>query len=610
MKNAAGCVSSATSVTVNAQPSTPATPTASVTTQPTCAVATGTITVTAPTGAGLGYSIDGVDYSNTTGVFTNVIPNTYSVTVKNAAGCISPATSVTINTQPQTPAAPTVNVTQPTCAVATGTITVTAPTGAGLGYSIDGVDYSNATGVFTAVAPGTYNVTVKNAAGCISAATAVTVNAAPSSGSAPTVSVTTQPTCAIPTGTITVTAPAPAAGISYSIDGADYTNATGVFTAVAPGPYNVTVKNAAGCISAATAVTVNAAPSSGSAPTVSVTTQPTCAVATGTITVTTPAPAAGISYSIDGADYTNATGVFTAVAPGTYNVTVKNAAGCISAALSVTINAAPAAPAVPTATTTSPTTCAVATGTITVTTPAPAAGISYSIDGADYTNATGVFTAVAPGPYNVTVKNAAGCISAALSVTINAAPAAGSAPTVSVTTSPTTCAVATGTITVTTPAPAAGISYSIDGADYTNATGVFTAVAPGTYNVTVKNAAGCISAALSVTINAPAPATTVTCDIRTHQPLPQTGPPENAAPTALPTEYQPSITGVSPLSAHQQQGKRPLHQRQCTRQRPWYCVTNRSHQPLHKQGRCVRTQHQLHFQQYQPITLPEHGVLR
>ena len=51
-------------------PGAPAAPTASVTVQPTCAVPTGTIVVTAPTGAGLTYSIDGTTYTNTTGTFT------------------------------------------------------------------------------------------------------------------------------------------------------------------------------------------------------------------------------------------------------------------------------------------------------------------------------------------------------------------------------------------------------------------------------------------------------------------------------------------------------------------------------------------------------------
>jgi hypothetical protein len=78
-----------------------------------------------------------------------------------------------------------------------------------------------------------------------------------------------------------VTAPAPAAGISYSIDGTTYTNTTGVFNSVAPGNYNVTVKNAAGCISLPQQYVVNAAPSAPAAPTASVTTQPTCTTTTG-----------------------------------------------------------------------------------------------------------------------------------------------------------------------------------------------------------------------------------------------------------------------------------------------------------------------------------------
>jgi hypothetical protein len=41
-----------------------------------------------------------------------------------------------------------------------------------------------------------------------------------------------------------VTAPA-GTGITYSIDGATYTNTTGIFTNVAAGAYSVTVKNAA-----------------------------------------------------------------------------------------------------------------------------------------------------------------------------------------------------------------------------------------------------------------------------------------------------------------------------------------------------------------------------
>jgi len=81
------------------------TPVTIVTVQPTCTIPTGTITVTAPTGAGMNYSIDGSIYTNTTGIFTLVSAGTYTVTAKNTAGCISTGIIVTINTQPATPAA-------------------------------------------------------------------------------------------------------------------------------------------------------------------------------------------------------------------------------------------------------------------------------------------------------------------------------------------------------------------------------------------------------------------------------------------------------------------------------------------------------------------------
>ncbi|MCE2712964.1 MAG: hypothetical protein LW688_10555 [Cryomorphaceae bacterium] len=56
------------------------------------------------------------------------------------------------------PAAPTATVTtQPSCAVPTGTITVTAPTGSNYEYSIDGVTYQAGT-AFSSLAPGSYNV--------------------------------------------------------------------------------------------------------------------------------------------------------------------------------------------------------------------------------------------------------------------------------------------------------------------------------------------------------------------------------------------------------------------------------------------------------------------
>ena len=243
------------SVQVKAQ--CPPTPTVSAAPSANCLDREGTITISAPLGAGLTYSIDGVSYFSTP-IFTDVEPGTYNVTAKNSVGCVSPSAIATVDPPAGAPPNPTVTVADPLCGQTTGTITVNSPTGAGFSYTSDGTDFSNTSGIFTSVPPGTYTIMAKNASGCISGGTSVTIASAPTPAPAPTTTLT-QPTCAVPTGTITVTVPAPGAGISYSIDGTTYTNTTGVFSGLAPGPYSVTVRNT-GCTSTASSVTINAVP--------------------------------------------------------------------------------------------------------------------------------------------------------------------------------------------------------------------------------------------------------------------------------------------------------------------------------------------------------------
>ncbi|HNP33946.1 MAG TPA: T9SS sorting signal type C domain-containing protein, partial [Flavobacterium sp.] len=146
------------------------------------------------------------------------------------------AVTVVVNAVPATPS---VTPTQPTCSVATGTITITAPTGSGMTYSINGSTYTNTTGVFTSVASGTYNVTAKNSAGCISSATSTTINSQPSTPAKPTLTSQVQPTCAVPSGTITISnynaaytyAASPSTGVSFS--GATVTAPSGTYTITA-----------------------------------------------------------------------------------------------------------------------------------------------------------------------------------------------------------------------------------------------------------------------------------------------------------------------------------------------------------------------------------------
>jgi hypothetical protein len=130
---------------------TPTAPVIGAITQPTCALPTGSVelsglpatgqwTVTASPGGATFIS------SGSTTSFSGLTPNTYTFTVTNSSGLTSPASAnVVINAVPNAPAAPAATLTQPTCAVPTGTILVTAPLGVNLEYSKDATIWQTST---------------------------------------------------------------------------------------------------------------------------------------------------------------------------------------------------------------------------------------------------------------------------------------------------------------------------------------------------------------------------------------------------------------------------------------------------------------------------------
>ncbi|HEY0978012.1 MAG TPA: hypothetical protein VGE21_11140 [Flavobacteriales bacterium] len=255
-RNASGCISSAATGTLDAQPAGPDAPTVFVT-QATCNDASATVQVTS-TLVGLHFSKDGVDYSNTDGLFTLSAGTNYSITAKDdVTGCISAATTGTLDAQPAGPAAPTVFLTQPTCTDATGTVQVTSSL-IDLLFSNDGVDYSNSDGTFVLPAGSSYSITAQDLNGCRSAATSGTLDAQPSTPSAPSVSVT-EATCANANGSVQVTSSL--TGLHFSTDGVDHSNTDGLFVLPAGSSYSITAQDiASGCISAATTGVLAAQP--------------------------------------------------------------------------------------------------------------------------------------------------------------------------------------------------------------------------------------------------------------------------------------------------------------------------------------------------------------
>ena len=142
----------------------PNTPTASVTTQPSCSNAKGTITVSAPTGSNYTYSIDGTNYQSST-VFNGVAPGSYNVTVRNTSTqCTSSATTLTVNAAPGAPSLSTQPSARTVCSGSTTTFTGSA-SGSGLTYqwyhngSALEADHSDSNGSYSGSKTATLTIT-------------------------------------------------------------------------------------------------------------------------------------------------------------------------------------------------------------------------------------------------------------------------------------------------------------------------------------------------------------------------------------------------------------------------------------------------------------------
>lgn len=501
----------------------PATPTIGTITQPTCTVATGSVVINGlPSGGSWTLTLypGGAAYpgSGTSITVTDLAPETYSFTV-TYLGCTSArSANAVINPPPAPPSAPVIgDITQPTCAVPTGSIQLTGlPSGGEWTLTrTPGGTGSTGEGTSTTVSglsPGTYSFTV-TFQGCTSVKSADAVINEPTSGpSAPVIGVITQPTCTTPTGSIQLTGlPASGEWIVTRTPGGVETRGTGSSTTISglsPDSYRFTV-SIDGCTSGRSeSAVINSAPGVPDRPVIEDITQTTCTSATGSVSLS-GLPSSGtwtVTINPGGGTRTGSgrTTTISGLNPGTYSFTVTNSAGCTSASSeNAVINAQPSAPAAPVIGTITQPTCSTSTGSVALSNlPAGSWTITRSPGNTELTGSgeTATVTGLAPGTYTFTVTSA-GCTSpASAGATVNDPPNRPSAPTFGTITQP-TCDVGTGIVNVTG-LPSTGAwtltrspgNVVIEGS---GATVTLSGLAPGTYTFRVTNSLGCISDASS-----------------------------------------------------------------------------------------------------------------
>lgn len=443
-------------------------------TNPVCG-AGGTISITTPAAQ---YSINNGQTWSSTPNFTNLADGYYNVMIQNASGCKSSSYSTSLSLQKFYLPKPNVAVIQPTCTVK-GSIKITTVAAE---YSFDAGQTWSTVNEKINLTSGYYNVMIRNAQGCTSNPYEMSISMTAFYLPRPFLK-TVQPTCG-DGGSITVVSQA----AFYSFDnGTTWVTSPSLLNPT-PKYYSILIKNSAGCISQSASTSINkfllAQPS------VTVI-QPTCLEPKGSIFINTIADL----YSFDNGTTWTSNPVKKNLDSGSYNLLVKNTAGCISQSTYANIYSAPNIPPTPAFTVSQPTACDATDGMITITTP----GKSYSFNNGASWSTDPVKRNIGAGTYILKIKtNSSTCESVSVPVTLDSGINI-AVPTVSVTQP--TCSVSTGSITVTTSAA----TYSFDdGLTFVYAD-TKTNLVPGVYKIKIKNAAGCISDAISATVTTPAP---------------------------------------------------------------------------------------------------------
>ena len=543
--NSNGCTSTASApVVINTPPAVPTAPVMGTVTQPTCAVTTGSVgisglpssgnwTLTRNPGGNLSTG------SGTTYTATGIPAGTYTYTVTNAAGCVSPASSsITVNAPLPVPAAPvqTVNC---DAGFNHAVITVTSPTGTGLEYRLNSGAWQTSN-IFNDVVNGNHTITVRNSSGCTTTGELFSVNCGCVNPPLLTLGSVSGSTCGITAVTVTGNT---FGGSATSVTITDNGGGTVTPASASASPFSftytptaadagrtviitVTTNNPLGtpcaAASATYTLTVNSLPT---APVPGTVTHPTCVLPTGSVVLNNlPATGDWTITRTPGGQTTGGSGTSTTIsglAPGTYNFTVTNALGCVSPASSnVVINAQPDTPTAPVVGALTQPTCALSTGSVALS-GLPATGNwtltrtpgNVAINGS---GATRTVSSIPPGTYTFTVTNAAGCISpASADVVINPQPVTPVAPVIGTITHP-TCDLATGTIVLENmPENGEWTLLRYPGGSTLNGSGTSTTISSlpaGIYNFTVRNADGCtspVSANAVINSQPPTPATPV-----------------------------------------------------------------------------------------------------
>ena len=426
--------------------------------------------------------------SNVNGIFTGLSPDTYTVTVTDATGCSTSATTGSLVIGDPLPiSVNTATKTNITCnGLNNGTISVTGIGGTGAyTYTLNpGAIAVNGTGSFAGLGPGNYTVTITDVNSCPPANTGILIVNEPTAVSGSITSQTNVLCNGSATGSVTVTGAGGTGGYTYNINGGAF-GGSGTFSGLTAGPYTVQVRDANGC-TVSVPVTITQPP----VLTGSITSQTNVLCfgsSTGSVTVAGGGGTAPYNYRI-GAGVFGPSGTFSGLASGAHTVQVRDANGCtVNVPVSIT---QPASALSGSITGQTNVLCfGASTGSVTVSGSGGTLPYTYNIDGGSFV-ASGTFSGLSAGAHPVQVRDGNGCI-ANVPVTITQ-PASGVTVSITSQTNVLCFGTSTGSVTVSGSGGLAPYNYNIDGGAF-GLPSTFNGLPAGGHTVQIRDANGCTS---------------------------------------------------------------------------------------------------------------------
>ena len=451
----------------------------------------GTVSINASGGTGtLQYSVNNGATYQSSPLFSNVIPGSYTVVVQDASGC-TVTSSITVAEPPLLTFTST--ATGSTCGNANGNITISSNGGTSpYQYSSDNGLTFQTTNQFSSLASGNYQLVITDANGC-SASSAVQVGSAPS----PVINnvAHTDLNCnGSGNGTITISVSNGTAPLQYSIDNGATFQSANAFANLSAGSYQVLVQDANGCTVSSSAILSE--PQAIALNTSS--TDATCGNANGTLTVSAAGGSGMLTYSIDGGVNYLSDSLFLNLLAGNYNVVVQDANGCTSSVAASILNTA--SPVVSSSPVTNVSCFGYNDGSVVVNVTGGTGTLSYSINGGITSQSSNIFSSLTSGNYTVLVTDAQGC-----SVTANIIITEPDEIVINIAVTDASCGVSNGSITLNASGGAGTLQYSINNGSSYQAGGSFPNQGAGNYQIIVQDANGCIATDVASISNTNAP---------------------------------------------------------------------------------------------------------